>query len=238
MTTSSRSIFRIALPLVLLLLLGACATPHPNPRDPWEGFNRPVFRFNDGLDRAVIKPVAKGYDWLVPANLQVVIGNFFANLSDLYISLNNLLQGKPKEAGGDLARVLINSSLGIGGLVDAATGMGFEKHDEDFGQTLAVWGVESGPFVMLPVIGPRTVRDSFSLAADWEGDPLSWVKPDLLHYSLSGLHQVDKRASLLPGDKVIEAGAIDKYSYIRDAYLQHRRYEIYDGAPPPEDDEK
>lgn len=222
--------YRRALVIALLLSLTGCATTVAHtPTDPWEGFNRSMFSFNEGLDRIVIKPVAKGYVAVVPTPINTIITNFFNNINDLMISVNNLLQGKVKDSATDLGRVVLNSTLGIAGFIDVASDMGCEKHDEDFGQTFGRWGVGDGPYVVLPVFGPRTVRDSFGLLADWPTDPVTWVHPYIWSSSLTALRQIDVRADLLPSEKIIEAGAIDKYSYIRDGYLQRRRYLIYDG---------
>ena len=232
--------FRLALVTLLFFSLTACAAStgnrSPNPDDPWEGFNRSMFSFNEGLDRVLIKPMAKGYDVVMPTPLNTIITNFFNNIDDLMIAVNNLLQGKVTDSLSDLGRVVVNSTLGIGGLIDVATGMNLEKHDEDFGQTFARWGLGEGAYVVLPVFGSRTVRDSFGLAADLPLDPVSWVNPDILRFSMVGLRQVDARADLFSAEKVVEAGAIDKYSYLRDAYLQRRQYLIYDGQPPREEE--
>jgi len=236
----ANSRFRIVLAGILLFTLSACAAPigkrSPDPHDPWEGFNRSMFSFNEGLDRAIIKPVAKGYEAIVPTPINVIITNFFNNIDDLMIAVNNLLQGKVKDSISDLSRLALNSTLGIGGLIDVATGMTFEKHDEDFGQTFARWGFGEGAYVVLPVFGSRTVRDSFGLAVDLPLDPVTWVHPDGLSLSMIGVRQIDARADLLSTEKVVEAGAIDKYTYLRDAYLQRRQYLIYDGQPPREEE--
>lgn len=232
---------RLVVACMLLFSLSACATPaanrSSNPYDPWEGFNRSMFSFNEGLDRVLIKPVAKGYETIVPTPINNIITNFFSNIEDLMIAANNLLQGKVKASVSDLGRVVLNSSLGIGGLIDVATGMTLEKHEEDFGQTFARWGFGEGAYVVLPVFGSRTVRDSFGLAVDVPLDPVSWVHPDALSLSMIGLRQIDARADLFAAEKVVEAGAIDKYSYLRDAYLQRRQYLIYDGNPPREQED-
>jgi phospholipid-binding lipoprotein MlaA len=235
-------VFRVRLVVLSFLLcsLSACAQPGgrpiPDPHDPWEGFNRSMFSFNEGLDRALIKPLAKGYEAVTPTPLNTIITNFFNNIDDLMIGANNLLQGKVREAISDWGRVALNSSLGMGGLIDVATDMTFEKHDEDFGQTFARWGLGEGNYVVLPFFGPSTVRDSFGLAVDVPLSPLSWVNPDVVHYSMVGLKQIDARADLFPAEKLFDAGAIDRYSYLREAYLQRRQYLQYDGHPPRDEE--
>ena len=226
--------------LLLTLCLSACASTgtvsqSDNPDDPWEGFNRHSFAFNEGLDTWVLKPAAKGYDAVTPTPVRAGVSNFFGNLEDLWIGVNNLLQGKPGQAASDLGRVLVNSTMGIAGLIDVASPMGLEKHNEDFGQTLAVWGVGSGPYVVLPVFGSRTLRDTGGLVADTAADPLNEVEPDGARYGLSALRVVDLRAGFLPAEKVLDSAALDKYSYLRSAYLQRRRSLIFDGNPPREE---
>ena len=234
--------FRCLVVGLLFVSLSACATPTRQrasvPQDPWEGFNRSVFSFNEGFDRALIKPLAKGYDAIVPTQINTIVTNFFANIDDLMIAVNDLLQGKFKASASDLGRVVLNSTLGIGGLIDVATGMTLEKHEEDFGQTFARWGLGQGPYVVLPVFGRSTVLDTFGFAADVPTNPVSWVKLDVVRFSATGLHVVDARADLLSAEKVVDEGAIDKYSYMRSAYLQRRQYLIYDGNPPREKEEE
>lgn len=205
-----------------------------NPNDPAEGFNRAMFAVNEVIDTAVARPLAKAYDHAAPLPVKVVIGNFFGNVSDLMTGVHNLLQGKPGDALNDWGRVLINTTLGIGGAFDVASEMGFDKNNEDFGQTLAVWGVGEGAYLFWPVIGPRTVRDTAGFVVDSNLDPVWHVGEVPLRNSLAGTRFVDHRAALLPTDRVIEEGALDKYAYIRDAYLQHRRNVIHDGYPPRE----
>ena len=214
-------------------LLGGCATTANNPKDPYEGFNRAMFAVNEGLD-VVIKPVAKGYDTVAPAPVKTGIGNFFGNLQDIWTAFNNFLQGKGGSGLSDVGRVLINTTLGIGGVFDVASEMGFEKHAEDFGQTLGKWGVADGPYLYWPLIGPRTTRDSFGWLVDAAADPVWRVDDVALRNSLVGVHFIDLRASLLPTDKVVEQAAFDKYSYIRDAYLQSSRSAVRDGNPEKE----
>ncbi|MDR2452356.1 MAG: VacJ family lipoprotein [Candidatus Accumulibacter sp.] len=208
-----------------------------NPGDPFEGFNRVMFSVNEGID-VVVKPVAQGYDAIVPGPVRTGIGNFFGNIADVWTAVNNLLQGKITEGASDTARVLVNSTMGIVGLIDVASHLGLEKHTEDFGQTLGKWGVGEGPYLYWPIVGPSNVRDTIGFAADMSADPIQYIHDVRVRNSLDGVRLIDARASLLPTDKVIEAAAFDKYSYIRNAYFQMRRDAVYDGDPPPlEDDE-
>lgn len=229
---------RCAMAVGLLLLASAgSAWAGEDDRDPYENFNRAMFAVNEKLDAYAIKPAAKVYDAAVPLPAKSSIGNALGNVGDLWIGVNNALQGKFSEAGNDLGRLLINSTVGILGLFDVASELGLEKHDEDFGQTLAVWGLKESNYLVLPVIGSRTVRDAAGWVADISVDPIGDVRPVSARNSISGLRLVDIRASLLPADKVVEEAALDKYSYIRDAYLQRRRHQIYDGRPPRLDDD-
>lgn len=223
----------VAVLLTALLSLAGCASTANNPKDPFEGFNRAMFSVNEGID-VVVKPVAKGYDAVAPLPVKVVIGNFFGNLWDLWTAANNLLQGKGQDAVSDVGRVLVNSTFGIGGAFDVASDMGLSKHNEDFGQTLGKWGVGDGPYFYWPIIGPRTTRDTAGWLVDNFYDPVWRVDNVALRNSLAGIRFIDTRASLLPTDKVVDEAAFDKYSYIRDAYLQHRRNVIFDGNPPRE----
>jgi phospholipid-binding lipoprotein MlaA len=213
-------------------LLGGCATSG-NPKDPIEGFNRAMYGVHDGIDTVLLKPVATGYDTITPDLVQTGVTNFFANINDIMTATNNLLQGKPKQAVSDLGRVAVNSTIGILGIFDAASGMGLEKHDEDFGQTMGVWGVGEGAFVFLPIMGPRTVRDAAGIYMDIWFDPVNYIDHVPTRNTIWAVRIVNLRANLLPADKVIEEAALDKYSYIRDAYLQNRRNQVYDGNPPP-----
>ena len=219
------------------LLLSGCAATGSNPKDPNEGFNRAMFNVNEGLDTVVAKPLAKGYDAAVPLPVKASVGNFFGNVGDAWVGINNGLQGKPGRGANDIGRLLINSTVGILGLFDVASEMGMPKHEEDFGQTLAVWGVGDGPYVFLPIIGPRTTRDTFGWMVDEAVDPVWWGIDNMaVRNSAAALRFVDIRASLLPADKVVEEAALDKYAYIRDAYLQRRRSQIFDGRPPKQDE--
>jgi phospholipid-binding lipoprotein MlaA len=217
------------------LACSSLAQAGDNPRDPYEGFNRAMYSVNEVVDTAV-KPVAQAYDAGVPLPVKASVGNFFGNVGDLWVGVNNGLQGKAGNAGNDFGRLLINSTVGILGLFDVASELGLEKHDEDFGQTLAVWGVGDGGYLFWPVIGPRTLRDTAGWGVDTTVDPVWRVYPISVRNSAVALRFVDVRASLLPSDKVVDEAALDKYSYVRDAYLQRRRSQIYDGRPPRLDD--
>lgn len=221
----------------LLALAGIGNTiAEENPHDPYEGFNRSMFAVHEVIDKYAAKPVAQVYDNTVPLPVKAGVGNFFGNVGELWVGVNSALQGKFSDAGVDLGRLLINSTVGIFGLFDVASELGLERHDEDFGQTMAVWGAGSGGYLFWPVIGSRTVRDTLGWGVDIMGDPVGYVDSIPVRNSLRGLRIVDIRASLLPADKVVEEAALDKYAYIRDAYLQRRRNQIFDGRPPRLDD--
>lgn len=209
-----------------------------DPRDPIEGFNRAVFAFNEGLDRILIRPVAQGYDAVLPSPVRTGVSNFYNNIDDIFISVNSLLQGKPADAVGDAARFIFNSTFGIAGIFDVASEMGIEKHNEDFGQTFGRWGVGTGPYLVVPVYGPRDVRDAAGLVLDVSADPVSGADHVPTRNTLTAVRLVNQRANLLPADKIIEEAALDKYAYLRDAYLQRRRSLVFDGRPPrePEDE--
>jgi len=221
--------------LVLALsgLLGGCASSG-NPKDPIEGFNRAMYGFNEAVDTVLIKPVAQGYDAVMPAPVRTGVTNFFDNIADFFIGVNNLLQGKPEQAVSDLGRVLVNSTVGLLGVIDWASDMGMEKHEEDFGQTFGRWGAGDGAYVVVPIFGPRTVRDTAGLVLDVVADPVNHVGHIPTRNTLLALRLIDSRADSLPADKVIEEAALDKYSYIRDGYLQRRNNLIHDGKPPRE----
>ena len=230
-------------PLARGLCLAACAlaagcASTSNPRDPLETYNRTMFGFNEGVDKALIRPVAKGYDTVMPQVARTGVANVFSNIGDVWISVNNLLQGKPVDAASDLGRFVVNTTAGIGGLIDWASDMGLEKHEEDFGQTLGRWGVGNGPFVVLPVVGPRTVRDTVGFGVDVAADPVYSIKNVPTRNTTAAVRLVEDRAQLLPVEKTLEEAALDKYAYVRDAYLQRRRNLIYDGRPPRDLDDE
>ena len=232
-TPMIKRVLSVALAAAFVGGFSGCASTANNPKDPYEGFNRAMFSVNEGVD-VVLKPVAQGYDAAAPLPVKAGIGNFFGNISDAWTAINNFLQGKGSEGLSDVGRVLVNTTLGIGGVFDVASEMGLEKHAEDFGQTMAVWGVPEGNYLCWPLIGPRTTRDSFGWLVDTYADPVGYVDNVAVRNTLVGVRFIDVRASLLPTDKVVEQAAFDKYSYIRDAYLQNRRSVVRDGQPERE----
>ena len=222
----------IAAASCIVLLAAGCATRARNPDDPLEGYNRAVFRFNETVDEAVMRPVAKAYDTVAPLPVRSGVGNFFGNINDLWTGLNNLLQGKVGDSLADGARVAVNSTVGILGLFDIASELGLSKHDEDFGQTLGWWGVGEGAFFVVPFFGPRTVRDAVVLPIDLYGDNVWGLRDIPTRNSLIALRLVHTRANLLGIERTLEEGTLDKYAYARDFYLQQRRYKVFDGNPP------
>jgi phospholipid-binding lipoprotein MlaA len=221
----------------LVALMSGCATTHNSSEvnDPLEGFNRAMYAFNDTLDRSVIKPVAKGYDTVVPTGIDMAVSNFFSNLNDITVIINDLLQGKFEQASNDFGRFALNTTVGFGGILDVATAAGHQKNNEDFGQTLGTWGVEPGPYLVLPFFGPRNFRDTAGLVGDIYSDPVTYVEGPGARNALVGTRVVDNRATMLKAEKVLDEAAIDEYSYVRSAYLQHRQNLVYDGNPPEED---
>jgi len=230
------------LPIVLLatLSMGGCASTGSSqegdaaqervtadPQDPWEGFNRRVFAFNDVLDRYALKPVARGYKAVTPEPVQTGVGNFFSNLGEVRTVLNSLLQGKPANAGLATSRFLINSTVGIGGLLDYATLMEITADKEDFGQTMAVWGWEDSRYLVLPLLGPRTLRDASGLPADFAANPITYMDDHQLRAGLTALDIIHFRAGLLDQESLISG---DRYRFVRDAYLQRRQFEVNDGV--------
>ena len=230
-TQMAKRMLSTAFAAVVISGLTGCATTANNPKDPYEGFNRAMFSVNEGID-VVAKPVAQGYDAAAPLPVKAGVGNFFGNIADVWTAVNNFLQGKGGEGLSDVGRVLVNTTIGIGGVFDVASEMGLEKHAEDFGQTLGKWGVNEGAYLFWPLIGPRTTRDTFGWVVDSYADPVMRIDDVALRNSLAGVRLVDRRASLLASDKVVEQAAFDKYDYIRDAYLQNRRSAVFDGSPP------
>jgi phospholipid-binding lipoprotein MlaA len=223
---------RLLLCIVLTLIAG-CATG-TDPRDPYESVNRGIFRFNDRVDKAVLKPVAQTYRTVVPDFLRLAVSNFFSNIDDVFIALNNALQGKLAAAYSDFGRIVINSSIGLGGLFDIASDVGIEKHEEDFGQTLGYWGFGAGPYLVLPIFGPSSGRDLAGRVVDFYSDPIILVNPNHVRNTIRGSRVVNDRAELLEAGTIVTDSALDEYLFVRDAYLQRRRALVHDGAPPPD----
>jgi phospholipid-binding lipoprotein MlaA len=217
-----------------LVAASGCATTATDPRDPFEGFNRAMYAFNDGLDEAVMKPVSRAYKAVAPDPLRNMVRNFFSNIDDIFNGLNNVLQGKFLDGWTDWARFAFNTLFGVFGINDVASEMGLEKHNEDFGQTFAVWGVGNGPYLVLPFFGPYTLRDSAGLVLDWETDPVVRARPIDLRNSLIATRFVSRRTDLLDASRLFDEASLDRYVFLRDAYLQRRRSLIYDGNPPRE----
>ena len=223
---------RAALGIVFVLSAGACVTLPPNsqraPQDPWESWNRGVYKFNDALDRGVAKPVARTYVRIVPKPVRTGVSNFFSNLDTPTVMVNDALQGKLLAAASDLGRFVLNSTFGLAGLFDPATSAGLARNDEDFGQTLGHWGVHSGPFLELPLLGPSDLRDAPSKLVDTYTNPKQYIRNTSVKWGLYGLGLVNTRAALLPLDDTLK-NVYDPYAFIRDAYLQHRAYLVSDG---------
>jgi phospholipid-binding lipoprotein MlaA len=232
---------RAALALAAALLASACATTSPghgDPRDPWEGLNRKTFAFNDAVDRAVLKPVAQGYVKVTTPFVRARVSNFFNNIGDIATGLNDFLQGKAPEGINDVGRIVVNTTFGVFGFWDVASGLGVDKRDEDFGQTLGWWGVPPGPYFVIPLLGPSTARDAPARVVDpswYYGD---WLQDDRLYWGLWALDKVRSRADLLKAESIVEQAALDRYLFIRDAWLQRRQNQVYDGKPPLEKEDE
>jgi len=222
--------------VLAVLPLSACAStpksaqdgePIEPPKDPWEGFNRKMFAFNDTLDRFFLKPVAQGYRFVTPDPVETGVSNFFSNLGEVSNVVNNMLQWKWRKVGNSTGRLLLNTTVGFGGLFDVARYAGLPKQDpESFGQTLSYWGVSSGPYVILPFLGPSTMTDTVASPVDWYLDPFSYVDDNTVLYGTKALDILQSRAALLDAEKLISG---DKYVFIREAYLQRREYLVQDG---------
>lgn len=221
--------------MVLVAVMAGCATVPPNagsnPADPWERYNRHVSEFNDRFDAVVTRPVALAYVGVVPQPVRDCVSNFFTNAADVPSFLNNVLQAKPTAAATDLCRVAINTTIGLLGCFDVARNMGLERTDEDFGQTLGFWGIGQGPYFVWPFLGPATVRDSVGRVAGFYTNPIDYISDVPTRNVLWGLALIDTRANLLSLDRLLD-GALDRYQFIRDAYLQRRLNQVFDGNPP------
>lgn len=226
--------------LCSVLALGACASQPADDAagsaaDPWEPVNRPIYAFNDGLDKVLLRPIAKGYEFILPQFVRTGIGNFSTNLRTPLVGVNNLLQGKGSAAASDLGRFVINSTAGVLGLFDVATPAGFDVHNEDFGQTLAVWGVPAGPYLTLPFLGPSTLRDAAATPLNIAADPLLYYKESSVRDKIYFVRLIDLRQRLFAAEALIKESP-DRYVTLRESYLQRRQYLIYDGDPPIDDD--
>ncbi len=237
MSATSATVLRwpraVALGLLGLALAGCMTTSTPDPDDPLQAVNRGIYQFNNSIDRAALKPTAVAYRDHTPSWFRTGVGNFFQNLSTPGSAVNNLLQGKPVAAAQDTLRFVINTTLGWGGVLDVASGAGLPVHDEDLGQTLGKWGVPAGPYLMVPLLGPSTARDLPTRVATTVLQPLFWFDTGNARWGSLTLSIVDTRASLLPLDETLD-GVYDKYGFIRNAYLQRRQFQVYDGNPPEE----
>jgi phospholipid-binding lipoprotein MlaA len=227
---------RIAAVLVALTVSGCASLPAghtPDERDPWERYNRAVYQFNDSVDRAVIKPVAEVYRDYFPDLFKFLLGNFFSNLKDVATTVHHLAQGKPAQAGESASRVLFNTTIGFFGLGDPASEMGFNKSSEDFGQTFGVWGAQPGPYVVLPLLGPSTVRDTIGLGLDMSFDPIDEViSKGGERTAANTFILIDRRASLLQAEDTLDAISFDRYAGFRNAFLARRLSQVHDGNPP------
>ena len=247
---NTKALSRIATVAAVGALMAGCAAPqHPDPRDPWEGFNRGVYKFNDTVDRAVFKPVAQAYTYVTPQPVRSCVHNIFSNVGDLWSGTNSFLQGRGHDFVNTLGRFLFNTTMGVGGCFDVASANGARKIPNDFGTTLGVWGLGQGPYLVLPFFGSSSVRDGVGLIGDWQGRQYGYMGVSAidnvpLRNSLWGLEVVDSRASLLSATDTIDRVALDPYSFIRDAYLQRRaamvngqRVDDESSLPNYEDDE-
>jgi phospholipid-binding lipoprotein MlaA len=234
----TKTLHRAASVAGIAALLSACASIPPEQRaatDPWEPMNRTLYQVNTSIDKVTTKPLARGYQKIVPSPVRSGVSNFFRNLTTPRSALNNFLQGKPKRGFSEIGRFLFNSSLGVGGLFDIATAGGMEEYREDFGQTAAVWGVPDGPYVILPLLGPQTLRDALLMPLDTLSQPLYHYENTSARDKLMVLQIIDLRQSLLSAEKFLEDSK-DPYITLRESYLQNREYEVHDGDPPDDDD--
>lgn len=230
---------RVFVLLTVALLVSGCATVPEDQRvayDPLEPLNRGTHRFNDGVDRLTLKPIAKGYRKVVPEPVRDGVTNFSRNLFTPRSAANNFLQGKPKDGFSELIRFVINTTFGIGGIFDVAAKSGVEAKTEDFGQTAAVWGVPQGPYVVIPFLGPSTLRDAVLMPLDVAADPLyHYDDEQAVRNSLYAIRLIDLRARLLSIEELLQDSA-DPYVTVRESYLQNREFEVYDGDPPLDDE--
>jgi len=239
LTVAPRRMVRVMLGVAcgaMLMLSGCASLQGADPRDPIEPVNRKIYGFNDAVDRMFLKPVATAYNDITPRPVRVGVSNFFSNANDVWSFANNVVQLKPKESVETLARVGVNTVLGLGGVLDVATEIGIDQHKEDFGQTMGFWGVPPGPYLVLPILGPSNARDAVGWRFDSLGNPLYQIDPIRTRNQITLINAVDTRAGYLRAGQTLQEAALDPYSFIRDVYLQKRRNDIYDGHPPEEDE--
>lgn len=236
MPSPSSRLRALALCGTVSLLLGGCASTG-NPRDPFEPVNRGIYQFNDGVDRLVLKPAAEVYKAVLPQFVRTGVSNFFSNLNDVIVALNNLLQGKLLQSLSDVGRIAVNTTVGLLGFVDVATEIGLEKHNEDLGQTLGYWGIGDGPYLVIPLLGPSSARDGVGVFGDYKTNPLTYVDPTRDRNALYAVNLVHRRYELLDASRVLETAALDPYEFVRDAYFQRRRNLVHDGNPPREEED-
>jgi len=237
MSQALNSLFKKLTLLFALSILSACASVPSGSTDGYsfDSYNRALFSFNEGLDEYFLKPVAEGYDAVLPGPVKTGVSNFFSNLGDIFVIINDILQFKFKQAVSDTGRFIFNSTIGLYGLIDVSTEFGLPKHDEDFGQTFATWGVGQGPYIILPFFGSKTLRGTAGFAIESVYDPVYEIDDDDVMWSTVALRAVDTRYNLLKASRIVDQAAVDKYSFVRDAYLQHRKNLVYDGNPPEEE---
>jgi len=234
--TRLTAFFKISIVTCTFILTTGCASNqlhHPEYNDPLESYNRVMYSINDAVDSTFLKPVSKGYDFIMPPLLSKGISNFFSNLDDINVVINDLLQFKIMQALHDTSRFTINSTVGLIGIVDVASNYGFKKHNEDFGQTLGSWGLSTGPYIVLPLFGPSDLRDTLGLIGDRTyTNPVDYMSDIAARNALIITNTVDSRAGLLSAEKIVDEAAFDEYTFVKDAYLQRRQNLVYDGDPP------
>jgi phospholipid-binding lipoprotein MlaA len=218
--------------LVLLALQGCATVKNADARDPWEPMNRSIYQFNDAIDTVALKPAAQLYVQVLPGMVRTGVSNFMGNLGDVWSMANSAMQLKGQATVETFMRINVNTFMGLGGILDVASEMGIEKRREDFGQTLGYWGVQPGPYVMLPLFGPSTLRDALAFPVDMQGNVTNSLADEATRNGLLAVRLIDQRAGLLKAVDAIKASSLDPYSFVRDAYLQKRRNDIYDGNPP------
>jgi phospholipid-binding lipoprotein MlaA len=236
MTTHAPTSLRRALVLSTAVLAGCAAAP--SRVDPFEPMNRAMYEFHDTVDTAIVKPAIQAYIDVVPDLVRTGVSNFFNNIDDLISAINGALQGKPEKFGDDLGRVLLNTAFGLGGIFDLASMVGIERGNEDFGQTFGVWGFPQGPYLFVPFFGPTTVRDGTGFLVRVAIGPAGYIPDVPVRNVIYGMGAVDARAQVQGAGKLVDAAALDRYLFIRNAYLQRRRYLVFDGKPPPEPEEE